>query len=385
MIRLKAVFVLALSGSLWALEARQATGIHIEAPAIADILGGELLIRIGVTAGADRIVRITVSIDGAPACTLASAPFECRHKVGADARPHVATAVATLASGARVIDTIVIPARVDSVFRSATDAVLVNVSVRDGRGRFVTDLQKRHFRVYENGVPQDVTFFAHQEWACETVLAIDVSGSMHDRIRDVRRASAAFLAAKRPHDSVTLVGFNSAFFVLAPPDASRETQLRAIRGLTPWGGTALFDALIASLDLLKAHDRRRAIVVFTDGEDRSSHATLDRVEQRLATDDVQLYVVGHGSARELPELRKTLDRVARTTGGRAVFLWDVHDAPNAFRDILRELSEQYTIGFVPSAGVDPGWRELRVEVDGGAYRIKARPGYVSRRPANPGS
>lgn len=381
MTHLRGWAALLLASGLCLVEARQGPSIRIESPSAKDAIRGDITIKMAVDGGGDPVSRIAVSVDGVPACTLTSAPFECRHNVGNEVRQRVIRAVGTFASGARASHTIVTRESGRSMFRSAIDAVLVNVSVRDWRGRFVAGLTKEQFRLYDNGAPQELTFFAPEGWACEVVLAVDVSGSMQKSLPAVRRAAAAFLAALRPEDRVTLVAFNSAFFVLAPPTASPEARLRAVDRLAPWDGTALFDALLASVDLLQSHDRRRAIVVFTDGEDRTSEVALERVEQRLAADDILLYVVGHGSASELPALRGTLDKVAQATGGRAVFLTDVDKAPEAFREIVKDLSQQYTLGFTPGAGTDgAGWRALRVEVLGGGYRVTARQGYVLQRP-----
>jgi Ca-activated chloride channel homolog len=376
MVASRLIAVILLAGSVWAAQG-EPPAVRIEAPTVRDAISGTILITIGVGTQADAVSRVTVSVDGVLACTLTAPPFQCRYNVGIDVRQRVIRAVATFRSGERAVDTIATRDTSASLFKSGTEAVLVNVSVRDYRNRFVTGLTKDQFRVYDNGVPQELTFFAPEGWACEVVLAIDISASMQKSLAGVRRAATAFLSALRPGDNVTVTAFNSSLFVIAPPKASPEARLRAIERLAPWDGTALFDAILGSLDLLESHDRRRAIVVFTDGEDNTSASALQRVERRLAADDVLLYVVGHGSASELPALRDSLERVAQATGGRALFLTSIDKATDAFRTIVNELSEQYTIGFTPdSAAVGTAYRPLRVDVAGGGYRVRARQGYA---------
>ncbi len=128
-----------------------------------------------------------------------------------------------------------------------------------------------------------------------------------------------FLSALRPTDRVTLVGFNDNVFTLARPTADLATRLSAVDRLAPWGGTALYDVIVKSIDQLGRQTGRRALVVFTDGEDLNSRVPEEAAEQRLEASDAVLYPIGQGRAPKLEALKRVLERLAQKSGGRAFF------------------------------------------------------------------
>ncbi|MBI2220540.1 MAG: VWA domain-containing protein [Acidobacteria bacterium] len=350
--------------------------LEIVSPTPTDYVVGETTIYLDATPGNDRIVSITVAVDGALACRLTSPPYRCHTTVGPELRQRTIRVVAILASGRRIVRTMS-TADVPLVETSEVRSVLVPVSVRDSRGRFVPGLQRENFALFENDRAQAITFFAPEGSSCEIILAVDISGSMADQLGKVQQAVKTFLAALRPDDTVTLAAFNTAFFTIAPRGASAAARHRAIDRLASWGGTALYDAMFSALDVLTDRQGRRSLVVFTDGEDRSSQASPTRVEQRLLADDVVLYVVGHGSAADLPALRDQLKSMAEASGGRAIFLSSLDKADEAFREVMEDLAQLYTLGFSPDSPGAPGeWRKLRVELARRKYRVRSRAGYV---------
>jgi Ca-activated chloride channel family protein len=353
-------------------HAQTATRVRIVSPKDSDYVSGETVVRVALENADSRLTSVAVSADGAAVCTITREPLECTFNAGPELRRRVIRAVATFASGTRAVHS-VSTADVGVAESTGVEAVLVAVSVRDGRGRFVPGLRQEHFRLFERDKPQPISFFAPEGWPCEIVLAIDVSGSMEKSLPGVRQAAKAFVSALRPDDHVTIAAFNHSFFLLAPRNATPEARLRALDRIAPFGGTAVFDALLASTEQLEGRSGRRAIVMFTDGLDQSSEVLPQRVEERLLSEDVLLYIVGYGNTSGM---REAFNRIARATGGEAVFLDGVEEATVAFRRIIDELTQQYTVGFTPSLEGPPGWRPVRVEVTGGNYRVRARQGYV---------
>ena len=152
-------------------------------------------------------------------------------------------------------------------------------------------------------------------------------------------------------------------------------RLRAVDRLAPWGATALYDVIAQGLDLLGQQPGRKALVVFSDGEDQGSRLTIDDVEERLQASDATLYMIGQGRGVSAAPLRKIMDRLATPTGGRAFATDSIEKLHEAFADLLQELSHQYLLGYQSTnPRRDGSWRELRVEVDG-QPRIRARKGY----------
>ena len=120
---------------------------------------------------------------------------------------------------------------------------------------------------------------------------------------------------------------------------------------------------------------RKALVVFTDGEDQGSHATINDVERRLQSSDVTLYMIGHGRGVTMDSLRRTMDRLATPTGGRALFTDSIDELHTAFADLLDELSNQYLLGYASTNSArDDVWRRIKVDVDG-HHDVRARQGY----------
>jgi VWFA-related protein len=120
---------------------------------------------------------------------------------------------------------------------------------------------------------------------------------------------------------------------------------------------------------------RKALVVFTDGEDQGSHATLADVERRLQSTDVTLYMIGQGRGVTLESLKKVMERLAAPTGGRALFTDSIDELHTAFEDLLDELSNQYLLGYVSANSArDGAWRRIKVDVDGHS-EVRARQGY----------
>jgi VWFA-related protein len=256
------------------------------------------------------------------------------------------------------------------------NVVQVAAAVTDRRGRFVKGLGQEAFRIFEDETPQEVTHFLSQDTPRELVVAVDMSASMNPAMATCRRAVASFLDSVRPIDQVTLLAFNDTVFTVARRGSDAAARRRAVERLRAWGSTALFDAVLAGLDLVDRERGRRALVLFSDGEDQISHASAEDVERRTEVTDAPVYVVAQGKGVREPQLRRVLDRLAGVSGGRAFYTDSIEELDGVFAAIREDLESQYVLGYDPSnAERDETWRTIRVEVPGTTHSVRARQGY----------
>jgi Ca-activated chloride channel homolog len=346
----------------------------VVAPEDGAYLSGAATFAVRVDPPGTDVRSVTLYVDGRVICTLERPPFECAWDAGPQVSEHVLRAVAVTADGRRLARSVRTQgtAYVEQV---DVDVVHITASVTDGAGQFVRGLPREAFRIAEDKVRQNITYFAAENVPLEITVAVDVSGSMKDAMPQVKVAVKKFLTALRPTDRVTLIGFNDNVFTLARPGVDLATRLKAVDRLAPWGGTALYDVVVQAIDNLGRQPGRRVLVVFTDGEDLNSHIALDVAERRLEASDVVLYPIGQGRAPKVRDLKHILERLAQKSGGRAFFS-EVEKLDQVFANILEELSNQYLLGFVSTDPRRDGrWRVLSVDIPGRDYRIRARQGY----------
>lgn len=373
--------VLLFSGWLAAAAAlspqRGGAAVRIVSPEDGSYVSGATLIRAAVQPPGAPVMHVAFFADGKLVCQVQRQPFECHWDAGPGVTAHSLRVVATLATGERLVRN----ATTKGVaFAETVDvaAVQLSVAVLDGH-RFVKGLKREDFRVWEDGEPQALSSFAAEDIPLELIAAIDISSSMRDAIPHVRAAVKQFLTALRPADQVTLVGFNQSLYTVARPSVDLATRLAAVDRLAAWGTTSLYDVIVQSLDLLGNQQGRRALVVFTDGEDQGSVSTLDIAEQRAQASDATLYLVGQGRGTELLGLKHILERLARTSGGRAFTTDKPEKLKEAFAEIVQELSSQYLLSYTPSHDIRDGkWHKLKVEVRG--YDVRTRDGYRYNTP-----
>ena len=291
--------------------------------------------------------------------------------------------LATIASGS------------SQVFRSATDLVNMTVTVYDKNGGPIAGLGRDAFTVLEDGKPQQIAFFTTEERPISVAIVLDTSGSMVDKIDDVRDAVLHFIGSLKPEDEVFLLRFSTDVEVLSEPGDSRDRLRRAIDRLRPSGGTALFDAVVEGIDeLQRARHDKKALLLVTDGNDNSS-----RIRQRDALDhvvksEVLLYGlgIGHGEGGSfghdlLGQSDRVdigiLERLADPTGGRSYLLEDAHRKgvdriDQTVRQIGDELRQQYSLGYYPTnAAKDGTFSRIQVKMSNSSYRVHARSGYFA--------
>jgi VWFA-related protein len=361
--------------SVIALRTQTTTTLRFVSPAPGAYVTGPVLLRVAVEGegGPSAIEDVTFFADGTQICVAPGSRMQCEWDAGSKVGEHALRAVARLKAGGRLVANI----RTRAVTFNETasvDIVQVNVVVMSG-SRFVKGLTKDAFRLLDDKEQRPILGFDPNGAPLELVLAIDVSGSMKDALPDVQEAARTFLKALGPTDKVTVVAFNDSAFTLAPREADLDARLQAIDKLTAWGGTAVYDVIVRLVGTLSRQAGRRAIVVFTDGEDQNSQASLRDVARAISDSDTTFFAVGLGRGERLSAIKANLEPLAEASGGLALFAEHSDKLLEPFSTIVSDLANQYTLGFEPRR--DGKQHALTVQVPGRDVRVRARRSYVA--------
>jgi Ca-activated chloride channel family protein len=274
------------------------------------------------------------------------------------------------------------------------DLVVVHTSIYDKNNHFISGLTKNDFRIFEDGVEQDMTSFSQEDVPISLGILLDLSGSMRGKIEDVNKAALAFIQASNPQDQVFLIGFNDEVELLQDFSSDIDEISDSLENIVVTGGTALFDAIY--LGVQKAHagtDPKKAVVVITDGEDRDSYYAMDELLAKVQESDVQVYSIGF--LNEVPETslfgrwsktvpekaHDALERIADETGGKAFFPKQISEINRIVAEIAAELRNQYSLGYISSNALrDGSWRRLKIELKPAkaiGARLRFRRGYYA--------
>ncbi len=368
-----------------ALSGRQIATMRITAPTADTAMSGPTRIEITIEPISARsaIRSVSVFVDGRLACTLEKTPLVCTADPGEVVRAHHVRVAATFTDGTKLVDN-VHTKDLGYTEQVRTEAVLVPVIVTHG-GQFVRGLKQQDFEIVEDGVKQSIASLASEDAPLDLVLAIDVSGSMEHALGDVKAAVKQLLSKLRPGDAATIIGFNDTMFLAAEREKDQKAREEAVDLLTPWGGTALYDATVSAIDLVGKEGGRKGIVIFSDGDDRNSITSRDTATARVQASDAMLYTVGFGGGATVPGLKLKLEQYARDTGGRAFFPQRTQDLNRVFDDIVEELANQYVLSYSSTnQKQDNNWRTIKVRVKNGKYDVRARDGYRAFAPKRAG-
>jgi Ca-activated chloride channel family protein len=279
-------------------------------------------------------------------------------------------------------------------FSVKADLVVFSATAVDGKGRPVTNLRREDFRVYDEGRAQSIAHFhGGLGLPARILILLDASGSMggHDRVANARQAAAQLLLALSPEDEVAVAGFDSRYWGVVAFTRDRKAVWRGLESITPFGSTALHDALDKGARDIASHgEGRRAVVVLTDGVDTSSQKTADEVIARSRALDVPIYAVsvvsplddpsspsflGKKDAGEAAAAAETLARYAELSGGAAFRVSTVAGLNVAAQRIASELKHQYRLGWDPSQGPNR-FRRVVVSTTRKGVTVRTRSGYV---------
>lgn len=357
----------------------QSARLVIKSPTEATYLAGEVLLVAAIepASASGDVADVTFFADGAKVCAATAPPFECQWDAGARIQKHQIRAVATLKKGDRLVQTVTTRELEKYIENVDVNVVPVTVVVTDDHDRFVEGLKQSDFQIKEDGVVQKISSFWDRHSPLELVTAIDVSSSVTEALPGMKAAATRFLSGLEPTDQATVIGFNDSIYTLARRSTDQGIRERAIGRLRPWGGTALYDAIDQSIDVLgKQTGGRTAIVLFTDGDDQSSHAPLETAISQVEASDAMIYAVGQGRAVHAKNLQKLLQQIATTSGGRAFFAATPGKLDEIFGEILEDLHHQYLLSYpAPDDQRDGKNHRITVIAGGGKYHVRARQGY----------
>ena len=271
------------------------------------------------------------------------------------------------------------------LFRAESDLVVLHVNVFDGRSDAVPGLPQDAFRVFENNIPQEITFFSGADVPVAVGLVLDNSGSMIARQRMTIAGGMAFARSSHPEDELFTVHFNEDVQFGLPAGlafTNRETLLQAaLSRYRPGGKTALYDAVIAALDHVeRATHQKHVLVVLSDGEDNASRHTEADMLERARDSDAIIYTVSSGSPRTgLAGDAGVLRDLAKITGGVAYFPDSDDEIIKSFDEIAGNIRRGYSIGYIPRNDAHDGaYRRVKVTVRAPGrsnLRVQSRDGY----------
>ncbi len=268
------------------------------------------------------------------------------------------------------------------VFKTEVQEVVLHASVVDDKNHLVASLGKEAFSVYENNQLQKITSFRHEDVPVAMGIVIDNSGSMREKRDSVNKAALNLVRSSNPQDQVFVVNFNDEFYL----DQDYTNDLRklgeALGKVEARGGTALYDAVVASAEHLKKDARlqKKVLFVVTDGEDNASRESLEQAVRRLQEEDgPTVYAIGLLGEEKQRRARRALITIAERTGGLYFFPKNLDEVDEISRTIAHEIRNQYTIGYKPSTPKSAGeFRTIRVEAHAKGYKqltVRTRSGY----------
>lgn len=271
------------------------------------------------------------------------------------------------------------------------DEVVLNVSVFDENHHLINDLTKDDFKVWEDGVPQTVAAFQHQDVPVSMGILVDNSGSMRDKRAAVNAAALDLVRASNPDDQAFVVNFSDEAYIDTDFTSSIAQLRDGLAHIDSRGGTALYDAVVASADHLEQAAKRpkQVLLVITDGEDNASSLDLEQTIRKVQ--DLQgpiVYSIGllFGSEtdpREGRRAKRALQLLSDETGGLAFFPKSLADVDSVAAEVAMDIRRQYTLGYHSSKPMSvPGFRAVKVEAHGsgrGKVIVRTKSGYYPRQ------
>jgi Ca-activated chloride channel homolog len=263
------------------------------------------------------------------------------------------------------------------VIRKDVDEVLLHATVVDDKQHIVTDLDRNAFTIFEDGKPQNIISFHHEDIPVSIGIVIDNSGSMREKRAKVNQAALNLVRSSNPQDEVFVVNFNDEYYLDQDFTSDLLKLKEALEKIDARGGTALRDAVVASAEHLKrdAKLERKVLFVVTDGEDTASRESLeDAVKQLQEENGPSVYAIGILGDEEHPKrARRALEIIAQRTGGLAFFPSTLDQVSEISRQVAHDIRNQYTIGYKPTnPRASGGFRAIRVEAKKGHGKLVVR-------------
>ena len=263
--------------------------------------------------------------------------------------------------------------------RVNTDLVVLNATVLGQDGKFLRGLKAGDFHVFEDGVEQKISSFGAEETPFAAAILLDTSGSMESRLTLGRSAAIRFLDGLRDEDVAAVYNFDVKVNQIQDFSPGRDLPDKAF-GLKSKTMTALNDAIVrAADDLAKREEKRRAIVVLSDGGENYSHATSDKALDHTLRANAMIFAVNMGDQQPANKdlvAAGILRNLSEKSGGRYVDTPGGQTLRDAFGQIVEELGQQYTIAYRPTNRARDGkWRKIEIKVSRSDAKVRTRPGY----------
>jgi len=263
------------------------------------------------------------------------------------------------------------------VFRKDVDEVLLHATVVDDKQHIVTNLDKTAFTVFEDGKPQNIVSFRHEDIPVSIGIVIDNSGSMREKRAKVNQAALNLVRASNPQDEVFVVNFNDEYYLDQDFTNDLLKLKEALEKIDAKGGTALYEAVVASADHLKRNAKleKKVILVVTDGEDNASRETLEE-------NGPAVYAIGILGDEEHPKrAKRALEIITQRTGGSAFFPKTLDEVDAISRAIAHDIRNQYMIGYKPTnPRTSGGFRQIRVDARAKGHNklvVRTKSGYYA--------
>jgi Ca-activated chloride channel family protein len=267
-----------------------------------------------------------------------------------------------------------------ALFKTGVSRVALAAVVRDGKGKLVTDLTARDFDLMDAGIHTPLIGVWSEPSPASVALLLDVSGSMATKLERAREASRYLMGGLLPGvDEAALYSFDTELKEVRPFSTDLQSVGEAWSATRAYGATSLWDAIAETASRISSRQRRRALVVVTDGVDSASHLKPAEVSAIASSLDVPVYIVviSHSMEDEIRDptpVRGPLADLAAWTGGDLLVIRDTASAVTVTRQILMELQHQYMVAFEP--GRVPGWHELVLRTKKNGLFVRARSGYM---------
>lgn len=269
-------------------------------------------------------------------------------------------------------------------FRADTRLVVLHASVVDKKGKLLTNLDQKAFKVYENGQQQQVKIFRREDVPVSLGVIVDNSASMSNKRARVETAAVAMVRDSNPQDEVFIVNFNDDAYLDVPFTNDLHKLEQGLARIDSRGGTAMRDAISMSLDYMKREARKdkKVLVVVTDGVDNASSISLEKVVARSNQSDTLVYAIGlfaEEEKRDAQKARRALNELTSATGGLAFYPKEVGEVQSLCVEIARDIRNQYTIAYRPNLQeLDGSYRQIKVVVDApGKPVVRTRSGYYA--------
>ncbi|HEY1576138.1 MAG TPA: VWA domain-containing protein [Terracidiphilus sp.] len=280
------------------------------------------------------------------------------------------------------------------VLRANVDEVLLPCTVVDDKGHLVTDLDRGDFQVWEDNVPQKIASFQHQDVPVSLGILVDNSGSMRDKRAAINDAALHLVKASNSADTAFVVNFSDRAIMDQGFTSDIGLLEKGLSHIDSRGGTALYDAVVASANEMSRHakQQKQVLLIITDGGDNASRLTLSQAIRRVqAMDGPVVYAIGllyeDLSKEEAARARTDLESLALETGGVSYFPRSLKDVDDIGAQVARDIRNQYTIGYHSTKAAElGGYRTVRVEAKGpkkAILTVRTKKGYYPNQQTQP--